>query len=235
MKRRDFLKHTVLGSAGLIAARWIFAAESAAMPGGHPQILVTPADRDAIKSKVEQCDWAKAAYAKIKAGVDALLQRCQSDPQFMSSRLFMNWRDALHRAGGAQQPLDRRRRAAPVPTPRFGGARDWATKYKSPQRMEDLKPLNDKEGKVWLLNKETGKEQWADAGQTGRIFETVNERIIQTAADAAFIYWLSGDERYADYASEILWTYMHGFSFVEPPKFAMPDPGGSGDHRSYFV
>jgi hypothetical protein len=56
------------------------------------------------------------------------------------------------------------------------------------------------------------------------MFETVNERIIQTAADAAFIYWLSGDERYANYASEILWTYMYGFSFVQPPKFDPADP-----------
>jgi hypothetical protein len=114
-----------------------------------------------------------------------------------------------------------------VPTPRFGGARDWATKYQSPAKLEDLKPFNDNEGKVRLLNKETGSEEWADAGQTGRMFETVNEHIIQTAADAAFIYWLGGDERYADYASEILWTYMYGISFVQPPKFDPADPGAA--------
>ncbi|MGA2061565.1 MAG: heparinase II/III family protein, partial [Thermoguttaceae bacterium] len=30
-----------------------------------------------------------------------------------------------------------------------------------------------------------------------------------------------------NYASEILWTYMYGFSFVQPPKFAVPDPGSA--------
>ncbi|MGD0382018.1 MAG: heparinase II/III family protein [Thermoguttaceae bacterium] len=227
MKRRDFLKKTALGSAGIIVAGSIFAANSSESHAAHPQILVTPADRESIKAKVGQYDWAKAAYAKFKTRVDDLVQRSESDPQFMSSRLFMNWQTHY------TVPVVRNSRwtggegHAPVPTPRFGGARDWATKYQSPARLEDLKPLNDNEGKVWLLNKETGSEEWADAGQTGRMFETVNERIIQTAADAAFIYWLSGDKRYADYASEILWTYMYGFSFVQPPKFDPADPGAA--------
>jgi Heparinase II/III-like protein len=225
MKRREFLKTTALGSAGIIVAGSIFASDSAESHSTHPQILVATADRESIKTKVEKNDWAKVAYAKLKTRTDELVQRCQSDPQFMSSRLFMNWQTHY------TVPVVRSSRwtggegHAPVPTPRFGGARDWATKYEPPARLEDLKPLNDNEGKVWLLNKETGSEEWADAGQTGRMFETVNERIIQTAADAAFIYWLTGDERYANYASEILWTYMYGFSFVQPPKLAVPDPG----------
>ena len=227
MKRREFLKRSMLSSVGIIAAHSILAADSSQSPSGHPQILIIPTDRESIKAKMEQYDWAKAAYAKFKIRVDDLVQRCQNDPQFMSSRLFMNWQTHY------TVPVVRNSRwtggegHAPVPTPRFGGARDWATKYQSPARLEDLKPLNDNEGKVWLLNKETGSEEWVDAGQTGRMFETVNERIIQTAADAAFIYWLTGDERYANYASEILWTYMYGFSFVEPPKFAISDPGSA--------
>ena len=225
MKRREFLKKSLLGSAGIVAGPSIFAADSLPSQGAHPQILATPADRDAVKAKVENSAWAKSAYAKLKGRVDDLLRRCEDDRQFMSSRLFMNWQTHY------TVPVVKNSRwiggegHAPVPTPRFGGARDWATKYQAPAQLDDLKPHNDNEGKVWLLNKDTGKEEWADAGQTGRLFETVNERIVQTAADAAFIYWLTGDERYADYASEILWTYMHGFSFVEPPKFAEPDPG----------
>ncbi|MGD0517622.1 MAG: heparinase II/III family protein, partial [Thermoguttaceae bacterium] len=227
MRRRDFLKKTVLGSAGIIVAHSLIGAETSALGNAHPQILITPADRESIKAKVERYDWAKASYAGLKTRVDDLLRRCHSDPQFMSSRLFMNWQTHYI------VPVVRKSRwiggegHAPVPTPRFGGARDWATKYQSPAKLEDLKPFNDNEGKVRLLNKESGSEEWADAGQTGRMFETVNERIIQTAADAAFIHWLGGDERYADYASEILWTYMYGFSFVQPPKFDLADPGAA--------
>lgn len=35
---------------------------------------------------------------------------------------------------------------APVPTPRFAGARDWATKYSAPGGIENLKPFNDQGG-----------------------------------------------------------------------------------------
>jgi hypothetical protein len=61
-------------------------------------------------------------------------------------------------------------------------ARDWTTKYQAPARLEDLKSYNDDHGKVWLFNKAAKKFEWADPSQTGRLFESVNERILQTAA-----------------------------------------------------
>jgi CubicO group peptidase (beta-lactamase class C family) len=197
---------------------------SALAAAEHPRLLVKPSDREAILAKLEQSPWAKESYATLKARVDACLEHCQTNEQFMSSRLFMNWQTNY------TTPVVRNSRTvggegnAPVPTPRFGGARDWATKYQPAAKLEDLKPYNDTDGKVWLFNKETGKEEWADPSQTGRMFETVNERIIQTAADAGFIYWVTGDEAYAKYASEILWTYLNGFSYMQPPRIA----GGGG-------
>lgn len=184
----------------------------------HPRLLVKPSDRQAIQAKLEQSPWARESYAALKARVDACLEHCQTNEQFMSSRLFMNWQTHYITPIVRNSRTDGGEGGAPVPTPRFGGARDWATKYQAPPRLEDLRPYNDNDGKVWLFNKETGKEEWADPSETGRMFETVNERIIQTAADAGFIYWVTGDEAYARYASDILWTYMNGFSYLQPPK-----------------
>ena len=189
----------------------------------HPRILVTPDERAAIKAKIEQSPWAQKSYQALKARIDPLVEKCQGDPKFMSSRLFMNWQTHYTVPIVANSKWVGGDGNAPVPTPRFGGARDWATKYSAPARLEDLRPFNDKDGKVWLLNKETQKEEWADPGLTGRMFETVNERIIQTAADAAFVYWISGDEKYAKYASEILCTYMDGFAYVQPPRLPEGD------------
>ena len=192
----------------------------------HPELLVSPADRDAIKAKLENSPWAKKCFAALKSRVDFYVSLCATNTQFMSSRLFMNWQTHYI------TPLVRNSRSvggegnAPVPTPRFGGARDWASIYQAPAKLEDLKPYNDSNGKVWLFNKETQRNEWVDPAGTGRLFETVNERILQTAADAGFVYWITGDEKYARYASEILWTYMEGFSYMQPPKILS---GGGGE------
>jgi Heparinase II/III-like protein len=194
----------------------------------HPELLTTNAQRDAIQSKIENSPWAKQAFAALKARVDPYVDRCQSDPQFISSRLFMNWQTHYTLPIVASSRWVGGEGSAPIPTPRFGGARDWATKYKAPDKLEDLKPFNDDHGKVWLFNSETKTSEWADPGLTGRMFETVNERILQTAADAGFIYWLNGDEKYAKYAGEILCTYMNGFSYVQPPRLPPGDRSMAG-------
>lgn len=190
----------------------------------HPQILVTPADRDAVKAKLESAPWAKTAYAKLKDNVDHYVALTQTDPKFVSSRLMMNW-DTHYIT-----PLVEKSRSvggeghAPIPTPRFAGGRDWASDYGRPARLEDWKPYNDQNSKVYLRNNKTGQEGWVDPGLTGHTFEAANQQIMGYAADAAFVYWLTGDEKYARFASEILWTYMDGFSYTQPPKAVTPDP-----------
>ena len=196
---------------GIIGSATIVRAE-------HPEILVHPSDRDTIKAKIAQSPWAAKAYGTLKARVDRYVEHCKSDPQWLSSRLFMNWQthytlpivDNERWVGGEGH--------APVPTPRFAGARNWATDFVAPPEFEDLKPFNDQNGKVWFVNKQTNKGEWIDPGLTGRQMELVNERIVQLAADAGFLYWITGDETYARFGSEILWTYMNGFSYVQPPR-----------------
>lgn len=189
----------------------------------HPRVLITNAGREQVKAKIDRAEWSRVAYAELKARVDRYVDLCRDDPKYMSSRLFMNWQTRHTTPVVANSRFVRGEGQAPVPTPRFGGARDWATRYQASQRLQDLKPYNDQDGKVWLYNTETKQEEWAEPGQTGRMFEVVNERILETAADAGFVYWITGDEKYADYAAEILWTYMHGFSYVTSPNLPEGD------------
>lgn len=185
----------------------------------HPSILASPDDREAIRQKIAKATWAKAAFAGLKSQVDPLVAKCEADPQFMSSRLFMHWKTRYTIPLVSNSRWVGGEGVAPIPTPRFGGARDWAIRYALPAKLEDLKPYNENEqSQVWLRDNETGEERWIDAGLTGRMFETTNERILYTAADAAFIYWITGDERYARYASQILCTYTDGFAHMQPPK-----------------
>lgn len=185
----------------------------------HPCILVSPEDQKAILDKVNRHEWARASFAKLKSRIDPLIEKCEADPQFMSSRLFMHWKTHYTTPLVSNSRWVGGEGKAPIPTPRFAGARDWVTKYATPPELENLKPYNENEqGQVWVKNKETGEENWVDASQTGRMFETTNERILRTASEAAFLYWVTRQERYARYASEILCTYTDGFAYMQPPK-----------------
>lgn len=191
---------------------------------GHPQILVRAEDRAAMLQKLEQAPWARQALERIRGRVEEVLQETEKEPEWLVSRLFMHWKTRYTQAICRNSRWVGGRGRAPVPTPRFAGARDWATPYAAPGRIGELKPYNeDEQGRIWLINRQTGQGEWVDAGQTGRIIETTNERIMQLAAEAAFLYWLTEDRRYAEMASHVLWTYMHGFSFVQPPEVPEDD------------
>ena len=112
---------------------------------------------------------------------------------------------------------------APVPTPRFEGARDWNTSYSLPPNIEDWPVRNDKDGQIFLLNGASRKWEWTDPGNTGGVIRTAHQRIMDLAAKAAFVYWITGDERYARFASDILYTFMNGFAYTTAPKPVVPD------------
>jgi hypothetical protein len=184
----------------------------------HPCLYCVPADREAIVAKIAHETWAAQAYAKLKSRVDQLVARCQSDPAWLASRLLLNWQTHY------RTPIVRKDRwvagagQADIPTVRFAGARDWATKFHAPDTIDDFKPQNDSNGKVWLINGDTGRGEWTDPGTTGRAIELANDRILQAAADASFVYWISGDEKYARFASDVLWAYLHALSQTQMPQ-----------------
>lgn len=190
----------------------------------HPSLLARAQDHGAICSKLQKAPWAKTAFESLKAQSDHYLELCANDPTYFSSRLFLHWRTHFITPVVKDSRWVGGEGRATGPTARFAGARDWTTKYSVPGKLEDLKPFNENEqGQIWLLNKDTGKEEWADSGQTGRIIEVTNARLIQAAAEVSFIYWITGDERYAAFASEILWTYMQAFSQVTAPRLPPGD------------
>jgi hypothetical protein len=184
----------------------------------HPRLFVPNSDRDAIIAKIDKYPWAHQAYQSLKSEVDHYLALTAADPKWMISRLQMNWQTHY------ETPLVRNERSAggegfaPVPTPRFAGARDWATHYHLPAKLEDFRPYNDNHGQIFLIDDRTNTGGWVDPGLTGRTIEVANARILQLAANAGFVYWLTGDEKYARFGSEILCTFMDGFSHIQLPR-----------------
>ena len=212
-------RQIVITSALLLTSLGVF---SAATRAEHPEVLVTPADRASMQAKVQDAPWARTSYAALKAKIDGYIEKCASDPDWMSSRLCMNWQTHYTVPITKNQKWIGGDGHAPVPTPRFAGERNWATDWGVPADLADVRPNNDDpdgSGKIYLVNNKTKQGAWIDPSETGRTIETINQQIIQAAADAGFLYWMTGDEKYAKFGTNILWTYMHGFSYVQPPTY----------------
>jgi hypothetical protein len=192
---------------------------------GHPQLLVTADQHEAIVKKVETVEWAKSSFAQLQARIDGYVEKTRSDPEWVTSRLAMNWDTHYTQAITKGSRTIGGRGHAPVPTPRFAGARDWKTDYIRQQPIDQLKPFNDKDGKIMLINESTGKQEWVDPSVTGHAIERINSEVMDLAADAAFLYWVTGEQKYADFAAPILWTYMNGLAHTEPPEIKDADGG----------
>lgn len=194
----------------------------------RPQVLVNADQLAEIQSKVETVPWAEDAFIAIKERVDKYVAKTEVEPDWLSSRLLMNWDTHYIKAVTKGSRTIGGEGRAPVPTPRFAGARDWKTDY-ARQPFDELRPYNDKNGQIMLINTTTDKEEWVDPSITGHAVERVNKEIMRLVAEAAFIYWVTEDEKYAAFAAPVLWQFMHGLSYMEPP--VILDKGSKGPHR----
>ena len=80
---------------------------------------------------------------------------------------------------------------------------------------------------MYLKNHKTGEMEWVHPSKTGHIIENMNDKIMALVEDAAFLYWLTGDKKYAEFAAPVYDTYMKGMYYREPPV----DLDNSGQQR----
>jgi hypothetical protein len=186
---------------------------------GHPRLLTDEnTGRDKLNTLIKQEDWAEKTFNQIRADADANVSRYQTDSTWMASRLQMYWKqhytDVFIKNGIYAYATGH----ASVPTVRFTGTRDVATQYMRP-KLEDIKPYMDEDGKLYLQNGTVpGKPwEWVEQSKTGRIIESINIEIIEKARNAAMLYWLTGDEKYAAFSYSILDTYITGMGYRNEP------------------
>lgn len=193
--------------------------------GEHPQLLVTASQHNAIVQKVKSVDWANSAFTQLQERIDGYVAATETDPQWAVSRLAMNWdTHYITPITKGSRTINGEGRAE-IPTPRFAGARDWKTDYVRQTPIANLKPFNDKGGEIYLINEKTGKEEWVHPSITGHAIERINNEIMALSADAAFLYWVTGEKKYADFAAPILWTYMNGLAQTRKPVILDKDGG----------
>ena len=108
----------------------------------HPRIYVSDSDRVAIKQKISDQTWAKEAFERIKHKIDPYVERHQSEPEWIVSRLAMYWKEGERytQCYLKKETWDYGEGNAPVPTVRMPGMRTWNKYYNVP--LEERSPYN---------------------------------------------------------------------------------------------
>lgn len=201
-----------------VAAQW--SVSSSDLPQGHPRYLTHPQGRDEVLSLMQKEAWAENVFAKLKQRVDIYVNRTDTQPDWLYSRLAMYWKshatdvyvrgEVFDHAGGSP---------APAPTVRYTGTRGTVATYGRP-KLEDVAPYDDDEaGNVTFHNNTLpGRPlEKVHPSKTGRNIESLNREIMGIARDAAFLYWVTKDERYARLAAGVFDTYMTGIYYRNVP------------------
>ncbi|WP_084684696.1 heparinase II/III domain-containing protein [Maribacter forsetii] len=200
----------------LIICVWLGLKPGYGQEESHPRIYVTNKEKDAFKASLKTVIWKKDLIERKKEGLQKYIELWQQNPEWLVSRLQMNWKtrhDKVFLKGGDFSHSEGK---APVPTVRFSGTRDWATDYRSPS-LENVLPYSDDAKGLYLEHKKTGKKEWIAPKESGHIIEGINRKIMSLVEDAAFLYWVTGDKTYADFATPVFTTYIEGMYFRDAP------------------
>ncbi|MBL7968526.1 MAG: heparinase II/III family protein [Prolixibacteraceae bacterium] len=186
----------------------------------NPHILVSNDDKQEVLAKIKQQAWAKTIYSEMQKSVTPYADRHQTDPQWILSRYLMNrvpgkrYTKVYSDKGG--QRLVKWEGNAPVPTVRVNTylrtpITEKGTSYRKPT-IEELVP-NDTARLMNLFNPETNQKEWTDPQA---YITSINGEINDLALDAAILYWLTGEAKYARFAADILDQWAKGAFYQEP-------------------
>ena len=217
---KNFILFVLLISFG----SWVKAQEGSKIPlpkkleQGYPRLYITQAEKSKLEKTIQQEEWAQAVLSGLHQGIDEHVERHVNDPEWMVSRLQMYWKTKatnIYINGVYYSHADGE---APVPTVRFTGARDYTTPYAMPD-LEDIIPYMDDDRGLYLRNKSKEGQplEWVEQSKTGGIIHRHNQKLVGFARDAAFLYWLEEDERFAKFAFDIFDTYMMGMYYRNEP------------------
>ncbi len=183
----------------------------------HPCVVTTPEQKSATLELIAGQEWAGQVLDAIKRNVDRYADK---DEDYLRSRLYMNWktqaRDVYIRGEWFSHVGEEK---APVPTVMFSGARAAATVYARPSIDERL-PYSDETKGVWMRNRNMPGQplEWVRPEKVGTQIESGNVDIMKCARDAAFLWWLTGEEKYGRLAAGVLDTYLQGIYYRDVPR-----------------
>lgn len=182
----------------------------------HPRIYISNSGKTDFLKRVENTVWKKKLIDSKKENLEKYLEYVKQDSTWLVSRLQMNWNTKHNKVFLKGGDFSHSKGKAPVPTVRFSGTRDWATDYKRP-KLEGVTPYFDDPKGLYLEHKKTGNKKWIHPSEAGHAIEKINQEIMQLVEDAAFLYWFTGDEKYAEFAAPVFFTYIEGMHHRDAP------------------
>ncbi len=189
------------------------------MPQTHPRVLTTPAGKQETWKLIKKEEWAKDVFNKLKERTEVYTNLTDAQPAWVLSRLAMYWKshatevyvkgETFDHAGGEK---------APYPTVRYTGTRGTAATHGRP-KLADVVPYDDEDGNVTFCNNALPDRPMESVhpSKTGRNIESLNCEILGIARDAAFLYWMTDEEKFAKLAAGVFDTYMTGVYYRNVP------------------
>ena len=101
---------------------------------------------------------------------------------------------------------------------RYTGTRGTAATHGRP-KLADVVPYDDEDGNVTFCNNALPDRPMESVhpSKTGRNIESLNCEILGIARDAAFLYWMTDEEKFAKLAAGVFDTYMTGIYYRNVP------------------
>ncbi|MFD7706597.1 hypothetical protein [Streptomyces sp. NPDC059786] len=189
----------------------------------HPWIYTDTSEKEALTGKITKSDWAKASFEHLKAEMAPLADRHQDDPKWILSRMSMFWKEGQRytQVYVKEQNFGHGEGDAPVPTLRVGATRGWNSNKNAPLEQ---RPAYSEDGS--MINQDGASVPYAE---TGHMIRLNNEEILALAQRAAFLHWMTGEEKYAAFASDVYWQWLMGVYYMKPmldPAESLGGPGG---------
>ena len=159
--------------------------------------------------------WGSLCSYSLQSG--KYVDRHQTDPEWITSRLAMYWKDGERytQCYLKKQNWDYGEGNAPVPTVRMPGMRTWNKYVNVP--LEDRTPYNET-GDMWGINKLNPSEPSVKVPykESGHMIRGNNVEILTLAENAAFVYWVTGEEKFARFATDIFNVWLVGTYYMNP-------------------
>ena len=204
---------------------------SCAEESTHPRIFTSNDEYSAITKKIETEEWASSSFDKLKSEIDTYVTKHESDPEWIVSRLAMYWKDGEHytQCYIKHQDWDYGEGNAPIPTVRLPGMRRW-NNYKNVP-LEDRIPYNAT-GDMLGIDRSSDDKTYVQVPykESGHMIRQNNAEILALAEKSAFAYWVTKDEKYAKFSADILWTWLLGTYYMEPPLDPEKSSKGAGGY-----